>query len=257
MGLNNTILLFGYSAESFDSLKADLSQRYYVRSPGLLLSMKEDLENGTDPLAVLVCLHGMGTADLVILNKLLKDDLSHVPIIMIGSQAECSVCISHVTSERRYRLLTPCTVDDVHNAIETCRDDLCPPVAQHKILIVDDDRLVLSTLRGYLNRQYSVAVAACGADALSYAKTNHPDLILMDYSLPDMTGARVVEALHENCTTSTIPFVFLTASADKETVLECLRLKPIDYLVKPIERKALLAAVETAFTQPSASPSVH
>ncbi|MCI2046997.1 MAG: response regulator [Faecalibacterium sp.] len=258
MAENNTVLLFGYSGDFFDALQQELSVHYYVRAPGILLGLKEDLEKGSRPLAIVIYLQSMGTSDFVIVNKLLKDTMSDIPMIMIGSKNECGLFCMHVASLRRYRLLTPCTVSDVSDTIAQCRvETQQPAIAPKKILLVDDDRLVLSTLRGYLGKDYTVAAVATGIDALNYMKTNHPDLILMDYFLPVMNGQQVVQAMRNNCVTATIPFIFLTANTDRATVMECLKLKPAGYLVKPIDKATLLSTVEQVFAAaetPNAMP---
>ncbi len=254
---NNTVLLFGYSDEFFDALQQELSLHYYVRAPGILLGLKEDLEKGSCPLAIVIYLQSMGTSDFVIVNKLLKDRMSDIPMIMIGSKNECGLFCTHVASSRRYRVLMPCTVSDVSDAIAQCRIENAPAAPQKTVLVVDDDRLVLSTLRGYLGKDYLVTTVATGLDALNFMKTSRPDLILMDYFLPGMNGPQVVHAIRDNCTTATIPFVFLTANTDRATVIECLKLKPAGYLVKPIDKATLLGTVEQILgTAPDAASSL-
>jgi CheY-like chemotaxis protein len=250
MADNNTILLLGYSDDFFDSLKNELALKYYVRAPKILLGLKDDLESGSRPLAIVAYLQSMGANDFVILNKLLKDTMSDLPMIIIGTQNECGVFCNHVASDRRFRLIMPITVADVHAAIEKCREENALTDPTKKILVADRDRLMLATLRGYLHDNYSVRIVASGHDALEAAKKNRPDLILLNYSLPDMNGAGFVAALQDNCATATIPFIFLTEDSDRNTVLECLKLKPAGFLVKPLDKANLLSTVEGVLAAP-------
>ncbi len=80
-----------------------------------------------------------------------------------------------------------------------------------KILIVDDEKDALFILNKELaGRGYSVISADNGWDALNLAKSQYPDLIILDIWMPGMDGAEVVEKLREDPITKNIPVIFLT-----------------------------------------------
>lgn len=77
-----------------------------------------------------------------------------------------------------------------------------------------------------------------------------PDLILLDYMMPDMDGAHVLREIRSNDAIKDIPVIFLTVSDERETVLQCLNLNPRAYLIKPIVKSKLLTEVEKCFSSP-------
>ncbi|MEO8122422.1 MAG: response regulator [Burkholderiales bacterium] len=114
-----------------------------------------------------------------------------------------------------------------------------------KILVVDDDRLVLATLtHGLLQAGYDVIDTDNGDDAILLAREHRPDLALLDIRMEGKSGFDVAAYLREFLH---MPFMFLSAFADDETVAKVKELGAVDYLVKPLEVKQILPAVEAAF----------
>ena len=124
-----------------------------------------------------------------------------------------------------------------------------------KILVVDDDRLVLATLtHGLLQAGYEVIEADNGSDAILLAREHHPDLALLDIRMEGMSGFDVAFFLRESLQ---IPFMFLSAFADEETVAKVKELGAVDYLVKPLEVRQILPAVEAALAALRARPAAN
>lgn len=111
-----------------------------------------------------------------------------------------------------------------------------------KILLVEDDRLVLATMAGGLrDAGYEVCEAATGDEALRICEERRPDLVILDVRLPGISGIDVAERLAESCDT---PFIFLTAYGDQKIVKSAVELGAMGYLIKPIEMQQLIPAVE-------------
>lgn len=117
------------------------------------------------------------------------------------------------------------------------------------ILIIDDDLNTLKTLRYYLQDTYKVTVINSGKVAVDFLLKYMPDLILLDYLMPMFNGAAVLKIIKSREATKDIPVYFLTGQTDRETVIECLSLKPAGYIIKPVAKDALLAKMEEAFGQ--------
>lgn len=109
-----------------------------------------------------------------------------------------------------------------------------------RILVVDDATIIHKTIKGHLDAQYEVAAAISGKIALRYLKSKKVSLILLDYEMPEMNGPAVLSKLRESPYLSNIPVVFLTGIRDVEKIKNALSLKPQGYLLKPIDKKALL-----------------
>lgn len=117
-----------------------------------------------------------------------------------------------------------------------------------KILIVDDDRplaqVVAETLRRY---GHEVDVAVGGTEALSMIKAGEPDVILLDYVLPDLDGAAVLDALRAPDGTVPIPVMMFTGGRTTPSdQVYGLRKGAIDYIDKGISGDVLMARIENA-----------
>jgi DNA-binding response OmpR family regulator len=114
-----------------------------------------------------------------------------------------------------------------------------------KILVVDDDRLVLATLtHGLAQAGYEVIDADNGDDAILLAREHKPDLALLDIRMEGKSGFDVAAYLREYCQ---MPFMFLSAFSDDETVRQVKALGAVAYLVKPLDIRQIVPAVEAAF----------
>ena len=116
-----------------------------------------------------------------------------------------------------------------------------------KILMADDDRVILATLSEGLERSgYEVIRANDGKEALELCLSETPDLAILDLRMPKMTGVEVSKELMLN---TDIPFIFLTAYGDEDTVEHAISDGTYAYLVKPIDIKQLIPAIKTALNK--------
>lgn len=111
------------------------------------------------------------------------------------------------------------------------------------ILVVDDNAMVLRNIKSILDGKYTVAVAPSGVHAFLAIGKKKPDLILLDYEMPEMNGKEVFEKLQAEEELKDIPVVFLTSVDSREIVLELLALKPAGYLLKPVDSQLVLDKV--------------
>lgn len=115
---------------------------------------------------------------------------------------------------------------------------------QGRILVVDDDRLVLATLtHGLAQAGYEVISADNGDEAILLARQHKPALALLDIRMEGMSGFEVAEYLREHLH---IPFMFLSAFADDDTLQRVKALGAVAYLVKPLDIGQILPTVAAA-----------
>ncbi|MEO7114542.1 MAG: response regulator [Caldimonas sp.] len=120
------------------------------------------------------------------------------------------------------------------------------------ILVVDDNRLVLATLTDGLTRAgYHVYDADNGDDAILIAREHRPDLALLDIRMEGKSGFDVAQYLRTQCR---MPFMFLSAFSDEQTVAQVKALGAVAYLVKPLDIKQIVPAVEAAFANIESAP---
>lgn len=124
-----------------------------------------------------------------------------------------------------------------------------------RILLVEDNEMNRDMLsRRLARKKYEVLVAVDGAEGVAMARSEEPDLILMDMSLPVMDGWEATRRLKASPETGAIPVIALTAhamSGDREKALEA---GCDDYDTKPIELPHLLAKMEALLGEEKAAP---
>ena len=106
--------------------------------------------------------------------------------------------------------------------------------AANKILIVEDEKLTRHTLELPLKKKYDVTTADSAESALELFKVGYmPDLVLLDFTLPGISGVEFCRIIKEDPSTKSIPVIFLTASIDSECEELCLKAGAVDFLRKP------------------------
>jgi len=117
--------------------------------------------------------------------------------------------------------------------------------AMIKILLVEDNEMNRDMLNRRLQRKgYDVVIAVDGKGALEKARTEQPDLILMDLSLPEMDGWEATRILKSDELTKSIPLIVLTAHALKTDREGAFEVGCDDFDVKPVDFQRLIAKIE-------------
>jgi DNA-binding response OmpR family regulator len=115
-------------------------------------------------------------------------------------------------------------------------------MAQGKILIVDDEPNIVSTVRAYLEREgYAVLEANDGQQALEVFRREKPDLIILDLMLPRVDGLEVCRQIRRS---SDVPIIMLTARREDADKLVGLEIGADDYVTKPFSPRELVARVK-------------
>lgn len=116
-----------------------------------------------------------------------------------------------------------------------------------KILVIDDDALVLKSLQNLLTREnYEVECVKSGGEAEAGLRQKSPDLIICDIRMPGQDGISVIKNLKSICQSELkkeIPFLFITGYASEEAPIDALKLGAKDYLLKPFDLDELVNSV--------------
>ena len=122
-----------------------------------------------------------------------------------------------------------------------------------KILVIEDDFSVRSNILDLLEAEDFNAIGAeNGFIGALWAQQHSPDLIICDVMMPEVDGYEVLNALRSQPTTATIPFIFLTAMADKTNIRYGMEMGADDYVTKPFTTEELLNAIATRFAKQDA-----
>ena len=127
-------------------------------------------------------------------------------------------------------------------------------LAHPKILLIEDEPSQVELIHYNLKAEgYEVLVALDGEEGLELALEEIPDLILLDWMLPKVSGIEVCRQLRRSKITREIPIIMLTARSEESDKIRGLDIGADDYITKPYSIKELLARVRATMRRPSAS----
>lgn len=123
------------------------------------------------------------------------------------------------------------------------------------ILVIEDQAPLRENIVGILQEEgFNVVGFERGFTAMMWALKHTPDLVICDVMMPDMDGYSVLKELRHHPATAPIPFIFLSAKADKNSVREGLNLGADEYLTKPFRPAQLLKAIAARLQPTPDSP---
>ena len=201
-------------------------------------------------------------ADLFILNLSDMDEEEHEPvvylkdiadekdkkIIIIGEPQNVEWGLKMIPADNIIKSFErPFDIEDLVKEVSRFMDSIAEGKRKKRILIVDDDITYMRTVYGWLKEYYQVGMASSGVQAISYLTKNKVDLILLDYQMPVVNGPQIMSMLKSETTIDDIPVMFLTGKDDRESVMSVMDLKPVDYLLKTIDKAHLHEKIDDFF----------
>ena len=205
---------------------------------------------------VLYLQYEMDTETLVYIKDMLSE--LNKRIIIVGEPLEFTKVEKIITESLVYKWLDrPLDMNLFLRSVELCAFEDIQPTVKKTILVVDDDIFYMRMVYDWLKEDYRVGMASSGLQAIKWLAKNKPDLILLDYKMPALSGPQIMvtdfrdslnfEMLKEDAETSKIPVMFLTGKSDKESLMSVINLKPVDYILKTIDKPCLLAKIKYFF----------
>lgn len=116
-----------------------------------------------------------------------------------------------------------------------------------RIVIVDDDAVLLQTLNIFLKNHYDVVAFEEVEAAINYIKSNKVDLIFLDIRMPEISGIVAFDMIRQSEEGEQIPIIFISGYSDKRTVIECIEKGASNYLLKPVKKELLIETIENTF----------
>ena len=113
-----------------------------------------------------------------------------------------------------------------------------------KVLIVDDSPTEIHVLKTFLEKKgHAVSVATSGEEGVVVAKGLLPDVVLMDVVMPGMNGFQATRQLSQQAETANTPVIVVTTKDQETDKVWAKRQGAVDYIVKPVQEKALIDAL--------------
>lgn len=184
-----------------------------------------------------------------------------IPVVVVGNREECGKFQEYMDKDPFVKLLRPVSKDFLtkkcceilgittngnsrgRNGEENTLGSGKAESGKKSILVVDDSALALRSMRTMLGEKYKVSVATSARRGMEAIQIKRPDLILLDYDMPECNGREMLKMIRQNPEIADIPVIFLTAVADKEHIMAVLQLNPNGYFKKPLERNMVMKAI--------------
>ena len=114
-----------------------------------------------------------------------------------------------------------------------------------KILLIEDEKRLAKIIKNFLEKNnFEVADLYDGEDAIITAETFNPNLILLDWMLPGLSGLEICRQIRSNKSINKVPIIFLTAKGEEEDKLRGLDIGADDYITKPFSQIELIARIK-------------
>lgn len=253
------ILLIGKLSNIIQTFNESLSERFHVQICPNSVNVVKDMIRTLRPCMVVLCVAGWDEADTGVFD-LFCDSYSNTPVLLVGTDNSRRQFWRYYENERFQYIESPVTKKQL---LDRCFEMMNPanPESEEKvasreeqgtktlpdkkrILVVDDNPILLRSVKVMLDEIYMISVATSGEQALKMIGKKRPDLILLDYEMPEWDGKKTLEMIRKNPDTSDIPVIFLTGMADKGHVMEILALKPEGYILKPPSKEKMTKVIQ-------------
>jgi len=129
-------------------------------------------------------------------------------------------------------------------------------MAKERILVVDDEEDILRLVEYNLSKEgYKISTVMSGEEALVRARTDVPDLVIIDLMLPGVDGLDVCRILRVDPITQKLPIIMLTAKGEEADIVAGLELGADDYITKPFSPRVLIARVKAVLRREKSEAS--
>ncbi len=124
-----------------------------------------------------------------------------------------------------------------------------------RILVVDDEPILLRSIKLWLGDDFKVFLVDSGELALRFLSLHPVDLVLLDYKMPTMDGPEVLRQIRSDSKLKDLPVMFLTANNNKDSIIAVINLKPNGYILKNKEPEAIKKTIENFFNSQQFVPA--
>ncbi|MCR5654046.1 MAG: response regulator [Lachnospiraceae bacterium] len=176
-------------------------------------------------------------------------DRRDIPIFLAGGPNELALAkkkLVRIPIARSF--CRPINVKELTEELEYIARDKHSQVRK-RILIVDDDPVMIATLQGWFSKLFMVYSVNSGSNALNFLETHEVDLILLDYEMPVFNGPATLRMLRQKDKLKNIPVMFLTSKNDRDSVLSVKSLNVERYLLKSLSFEDIIQAIQKFFSK--------
>lgn len=254
------VLILGKLDRTAEELYKCLSRHYHVQFCTETSETLQNMMRITKPDMVMINASEKGAIPDSVFD-FLNTFYLHLPVVVVGSREICETYQNYYNEDNIIPIYRPVTTTVIleQSAKILANGKYIDPNAKKEevklkhILIVDDSAVTLRSVKSLLDKKYRVSVATSGEMAIKSMQRTLPDLVLLDFEMPDWDGKRTLEEIRKDDTLKNVPVMFLTGVADKQHIASVLELNPVGYMLKPPEQEKLFDAIEDVFSGESSN----
>lgn len=245
-----TLLFIANLSPTVGDLFNELSKSFSVKLVPYDWTQISKIIETTSPTKAVIYVKDLSQDETSSLHTFLQDsEKSEMPLLCIGSKDEIKKHIGSWGGNFIRIILTPTTISSILESIKNAffPDTFKLETNQKHILVFDDNIVYLHTVTNILKEKYKVSSVKSGTAAITFLVSHKPDLILLDYSMPGLTGPQLFKMIRAEESTKQIPIIFLTGVSSKEQVQTVMSLKPDGYILKDCSASELTSRIEAFF----------
>lgn len=241
-----------------------MSQFYHMQ----LCSDNPELVKGmirmTPPDLILINGKGM-TAEQEDIFAYIHENYPNHPVICIGTEEELEFFQSYLEEEQFEAMYRPIPVkqivrriNDILHIRQLKEHEAAEEIGRKRkrIFLIDDSVIQLRMMKGLLDKEYIVDMARSGVEAVELMQRNVPDLIFLDYEMPEYDGRATLELIRRIDSLASVPVVFLTGVREKQRIQAVLSLNPAAYMLKPVSQEKILEIARQFLEEPEEEPEL-
>ncbi len=236
------VLLIGKISADLNELGKYLGEHFIVHMSADNVVMVKNMLKLIEPELVLIHLSEFNPESVVIFEEL-AGTYASTPVICLGTEQEEKPFRGYLARQSVLGLLAASQKEEILAVMCDALDE--QPASKKKcILLVDDNAMQLRVLNTMLKDKYEVKLATSGAGAIELIQKKVPDIIFLDYEMPEQDGKETLRQIREMEQAKDVPVVFLTGVGDKPHIEAVLELKPAGYLLKPASKEMIFEMLE-------------
>lgn len=181
------------------------------------------------------------------LDKMFEKNKKNIPLFLTGSPEQITLAKKKLRNAPIGRIFNrPINVKELVEELDFLAHDKNFQVRK-RILVVDDDPVMLATLQGWLSKRYMYYSVNSGNNAINFLSNHEVDLILLDYDMPGYNGPDTLRMIRQKDKLKKQPVMFLTSRNDRESVLSIKNLGVERYLLKSLPNDEILDSIQDFF----------
>jgi len=196
--------------------------------------------NSFKPDVMLLDINMPGMSGLDVLDKIReKPGMKKLPVMILTGDSDRDTVVASVEKKAVGYLVKPVNREELRSRIHQILEANKPKPRVNVVLVVDDDVTTLKNVQAILKGEAKIVAVNSAEQAEAYCETHVPNLILLDFEMPEHNGIYLLRKLRMDERFNNCPVVMLTGNKDRATVMTCFASGAQGYLAKPINAMSL------------------